>query len=131
MSLPYIVSSSAVTAVQANAAQCAAVTSSLLGHRQLSAPFCNLACLLSKRLELTSDFEASHACQTHCNLVLRMRALRSFPKPGSYSVAQALDMVSIAETISHPERAHLRETVQQELKKHDTWSQDLKLSLQR
>ncbi|DBB08677.1 TPA: hypothetical protein ACH3X3_008213 [Trebouxia sp. C0006] len=40
-------------------------------------------------------------------------------------------MVSIAETISHPERAHLRETVQQELKKHDTWSQDLKLSLQR
>ncbi len=131
MSLPYLVPNNTVTAVQASAARSAAMTSSLLGQHQLAASFFNLTLLLCKRLELTSDFPSKHLCQVYCILILRMGALQNFPKPGGYSVAQAHDMALRAETLSHPQQARLSEALQQELKKHDIWGQDLKLCLQR
>ncbi len=131
MCLPYLVPNTTVTAVQANAAQSAVVTSALLGKQQLTASLLNLNFLLYQRLEVTSNFAATHACHMYCILVLHMGALRNFPKPGGYSVAQALDVVLLAETLSHPEQAQLKETVQEELRKHDTWSQDLELCLRR
>ena len=60
-----------------------------------------------------------------------MRALQNLPKPGGYSVAEAYDMALRAETRNHPQKARLSEALQQELKKHHAWSQNLKLSLQR
>jgi len=87
--------------------------------------------LLSERLELTADVPAERVCQLYCTLVLDMGALQNFPKPGGDSVAQAHDMALRAETVRHPQQACLSEALQQELKKHDAWSQDLKLSLQR
>ncbi len=124
-------SNTEVTEAQACAAHCAAVTSYWLEQDQLAASFYNMALVLYKRSELTFDAMTSPVCQLYCTLVLDMEALQSFPKPGGYSVAQAHDMALRAETVNHPQQARLSEALQQELKKHDAWSQNLKLSLQR
>ena len=131
MSLPHLMSNFKVTSVQACAAHSAAVASGMLGQHQLAASFFNMTILLSKRLELTSDMPGALICHVYCTLVLDMGALQKFPKPGGYSVAQAHDMALRAETVSHPRQACLSEAMHHELKKHDAWSQDLKLSLQR
>ncbi len=130
-SLPSFLSNNEVLDAQACAAHCAAETSYLLGQDQLAASFFNMALLLSERLKLTANVSDGRALQLYGTLVLDLGALQNFSKPGGYSVAQALDMALRAETLSHPLQARLSEAVQQELKKHDAWSQDLKLRLQR
>ncbi len=127
MSLPSFITNNEVIDAQARAA----VTSCLLEQDQLAASFYNMALLLSECLQLTADVPARYVLQLYRTLVIDMGALQNFPKPGGYSVAQAHDMALRAEALSHPQPARLREAVQHELKKHDAWSQKLKLSLQR
>ncbi len=70
-------------------------------------------------------------CDSYCQLILDSKALTRYFKPGGFALHQARDMVSLAKSTQHPRHALLAEAIEEQIRVHQEWCNQLKPVLQR
>lgn len=70
-------------------------------------------------------------CDSYCQLILDLKALTRYFKPGGFALHQARDMVSLARSTQHPRHALLAEAIDEQIQGHQEWCNQLKPMLQR
>ena len=70
-------------------------------------------------------------CDCYCQLILDLQALTRYFRPGRFALHQARDMVSLAKSTQHPRHALLAEAIDEQIRVHQDWCNQLKPVLQR